>query len=81
MTGRYEAVVNTTDGNFRAVYGSSNVVYIIEEGVPGYADVLNFLLTGADVGRSEQLLPILRAWVYEMRRGLEILEERLQLRD
>lgn len=74
MIGNFEAKVATNEQVFRAKFGSTGTIYIIEDGVAGYVDCLNLTSIGRNVDTPEGLLRILISWVYEMKRGYEILE-------
>lgn len=79
MTGTYEAWVRTSDHVFRAKLGSSGTVYVIEEGVPGYVDCISTLVGGMSVTSPEALLQVLTSWLYEMRRGYEVIQSSCSL--
>jgi hypothetical protein len=74
----YEAVVRTTDGTFRASPGLGGLVYVTEDGVSGLAGSMDVGLMSLSWANRDNCLQLLISWVYEMRRGLEILDATLE---
>lgn len=70
MTTKFEAIVETNDGEFRASYISENVIGIRENGRSELIDYV--VLDGNEVATNEYLIHNLIIWIYEMRRGLDI---------
>lgn len=65
-----EAVAETNDLTYRAVYITSNIVGIVEDGKEGLIDQVT--LTTDQRPTSDNLATTLVVWIYEMRRGLDI---------
>lgn len=65
-----EAVVETNDLTYLAVYISPNTVGIVEDGKEGLVDQVT--LTAQQQPTAENLAHTLIVWIYEMRRGLDI---------
>lgn len=66
----FEAVVETIDATYRAIYVSTEEVGITQDGMNGFIDRVR--LEGECEPTNEGLVHTLIVWVYEMRRGLEI---------
>lgn len=76
MAVRQEAVVETNETTYRAVYLSPGVVGISEDGKEGLQDQIR--LDDSELSPSDQLAHVLVVWIYEMRRGLDIRTVTLQ---
>jgi hypothetical protein len=80
MTYIFEAVVETDGGTYRAFQISPDAYCVTEDGVEGLADFVTLELADRALLAPENLVGTLTAWVYEMRRGLTILERGLSRR-
>lgn len=77
----YQAVVVTNDGTtFRAVLTGPRTVAVVEDGLDGLADLIEFPEDDRSSLVPEGLPNILIDWIYEMRRGLSISNITLSLR-
>lgn len=70
MITEFHAVVETTDGTYRAMFIDPSNIQIIEDGEEGLTDLIS--LDEPVQPTKENLVHMLVVWVYEMRRGLEI---------
>ena len=77
MTYQFQAIVATDDGDFRLFQVSPDAYCVTEVGVEGLADYV--LLKPEDRAQlaPENLVGTLITWVYEMRRGLTIVDSAL----
>lgn len=80
MANIYEAVVETSDGTFRANVTDPQTIAITEDGVDGIVDVLH-LHPMETAAASPANLPItLKWWVLENVRGIDVLNSYLYRR-
>lgn len=80
MSAFYEATAATSGGTYRALMLADDTVAILEDGVPGIVDTLSGSYPDGTTVSPESLVRDLVWWIYEMRRGEEILNTSLQLR-
>jgi hypothetical protein len=77
----YQAVVMTNDGTtYRAMMTGPRTIAVIEDGLDGLADLIEFSDDDRTSLVPEGLPAILVEWIYEMRRGLSITNVTLSLR-
>jgi hypothetical protein len=77
----YEAIVRTRDGTYHAYQVSPSTVCVTEDGIDGIVDQLQLPPSFQAITGPEELVPILIAWTYEMRRGETIISAKLRRRD
>jgi hypothetical protein len=80
MLQNYEAVVVTTDGTYRAYHAAETVICVTEDGIEGIIDFIYQDENEPVQGAPEMLVTVLIAWVYEMRRGLNLVSASLHAR-
>ena len=80
MSGYYEALAETTGGIYHALMLADETVAILEDGVPGIVDFLPGKHSDGTRASPESLVRDLVWWIYEMRRGEEVLTASLHLR-
>ena len=80
MSDIYEAIVRTHDGTYHAYQVSPSTVCITEDGIDGIVDHLQLPPRYQAIRGPEELVPILIAWTYEMRRGETIVSAKLRRR-
>jgi hypothetical protein len=80
MTYIFEAVIETDGGTYRAFQISSDAYCVTEDGVEGLADCITLEPAERALLAPENLVGTLTTWIYEMRRGLTILESALSRR-
>jgi len=76
----YEAAVLTTGGTFRAYNIAETVICVTEDDTEGITDFIHQKDHDTALGDPEMLIPLLTAWLYEMRRGLDIITASLTSR-
>ena len=76
----YEAAVLTTGGTFRAYNIAETVICVTEDGAEGIIDFIHQADHDAVLSAPEMLIPLLTTWLYEMRRGLDIITASLTSR-
>jgi hypothetical protein len=79
MSHFYSAVVETSGGTFRAFFGDESTVFVMEEDFVGVADRIELDEHGSATKSPENLAQILVWWIYEMRRGVQILNVDVRL--
>jgi len=80
MASIYEAVVVTSDATYRATAVGPLAVAITEDGVEGVTDLIQLDETNAANASPENLPVLLTWWVYEYRRGYEVISATLSRR-
>ena len=80
MVSYYEATAVTTGGTYRALMLADETIAILEDGVAGLVDTLPGTYSDGTMASPESLVRDLVWWIYEMRRGEEILNASLHLR-
>ena len=80
MSYQFEAIIETDGGTYRAYQISPDAFCVVEDGVEGLADFVTVDPDNRVALAPENLVSTLTSWIYEMRRGLTILESTLQRR-
>jgi hypothetical protein len=76
----YEAAVLTTGGTFRAYNIAETVICVTEDGTEGITDFIHHAIHDTALGAPEMLIPLLTDWIYEMRRGVDVITASLTSR-
>jgi hypothetical protein len=77
----YEAAVLTTGGTFRAYNITEQIICVTEDGTDGVIDFIHKDGTDGTIAAPETLVPTLVGWLWEMRRGLDIITATLTSRN
>ena len=80
MLPEYEVMAITSDGVFRALAVTPDVVVVTEDNLLGVLDVLYLEPARKEPQTPEVLASHLCSWIYENARGLTILNVRLEAR-
>jgi hypothetical protein len=80
MTYMFEAIVATDGGDFRLFQVAPDAYCVTEDGVEGLADYVVVEPDDRALLAPENLVGTLTAWVYEMRRGITVLDSALARR-
>lgn len=81
MAETYEAIVQTDDGGtMRAFQVSPGTICITEDGVDGIIEHIELPPSYQRIEEPSQLMPTLIAYVFEMKRGLNITSAKLRRR-
>ena len=74
MTYMFQAIVATDGGDYRLFQVAPDAYCVTEDGVEGLADYVVVEHEDRALLAPENLVGTLTAWVYEMRRGLTVLD-------
>jgi hypothetical protein len=80
MSEKYEAVVQTVDGVFRATTPDPLCIAITEDGVDGIVDFIHLHPNETAAATAANLPITLKWWVLENVRGIEVMSTYLHLR-
>lgn len=80
MFDAYEAVVETTDGTFRAKATDPQTIAITEDGLDGIIDILHLHPSETSAAWPENLPITLKWWVLENVRGIGVVNSYLNHR-